>query len=75
MVRKWLKSGFIWKNQRFPTDEGTPQGGIISPTITNMTLDGMETMLHRHYGRPGSTKASKSKVNLVRYADGTPVQA
>ena len=69
MVRKWLKSGFIWKSRLFPTDAGTPQGGIISPTITNMTLDGMETTLRQHFGARGSERARKNKVNLVRYAD------
>ena len=69
MVRKWLKSGFIWKNQLFPTDAGTPQGETISPTITNMTLDGMETTLRQHFGARGSERARKNKVNLVRYAD------
>jgi RNA-directed DNA polymerase len=69
MLKKWLKSGFVWENQLFPTHEGTPQGGIISPTITTMTLDGMETMLRQRFGKRDSTKAAKSKVNLVRYAD------
>ena len=69
MVRKWLKSGFIWKNRLFPTDEGTPQGGTISPTITNMTLDGLEAKLRQHFGARRSERARKNKVNLVRYAD------
>jgi RNA-directed DNA polymerase len=75
MLQKWLKSGFVWKNRLFPTDAGTPQGGIISPTVMNMTLDGMEAMLRRHFGARNSRKAQKNQVNLVRYADGTPVQA
>ena len=42
MLRKWLKAGVIEKNVFHITDEGTPQGGIISPTLANITLDGME---------------------------------
>lgn len=69
ILRKWLKSGFVWKNQWFPTEAGTPQGGIISPTLANMTLDGMERMLRERFGEPKSMKANKNKVNMVRYAD------
>ena len=45
MLGKWLKCGFVFKQQLFPTNEGTPQGGIISPVLANMTLDGMQTLL------------------------------
>lgn len=41
ILRKWLKCGYIFNKQMFPTEEGTPQGGIISPTLANMTLDGL----------------------------------
>ena len=50
VLKKWLESGFVWKNQMFPTEAGTPQGGIISPTLANMTLDGLEPTLLRHFG-------------------------
>ena len=61
--RKWLKAGFIDKNVLHPTEERTPQGGICSPVIANMTLDGLEKLLKKHFSRPGQ------KVNMVRYAD------
>jgi RNA-directed DNA polymerase len=64
ILRKWLKAGFIENNQRFPTPKGTPQGGIISPTIMNMVLDGMETALKKQFPRWKGLK-----VNFVRYAD------
>lgn len=70
VLGKWLKSGFAWKNQMFPTKAGTPQGGIISPTLANMTLDGLEPTLLQHFGiRRSHSEVNKHKVNLVRYAD------
>jgi RNA-directed DNA polymerase len=64
VLQKWLKAGYIDKGTLFPTDTGTPQGGIISPTLMNMTLDGLEAVLRRQYPRNKPTK-----VNLIRYAD------
>jgi len=69
MLRKWLKAGFIETGKLFPTEAGTPQGGIISPTLANMTLDGLEAELATRFGSKGSRLAGKTKVNLVRYAD------
>ena len=69
ILRKWLKSGFKWNGQLFDTETGTPQGGIISPTLANMTLDGMEDLLTECYGAKRSKKAMKNKVGLIRYAD------
>ena len=45
ILRKWLKAGFVYQNELFPTEAGTPQGGIICPVLANMTLDGLEAML------------------------------
>ena len=42
------------------------KGGIISPTLANMVLDGLESQLKRHLG---VTRAKKLKLNVVRYAD------
>ncbi|KRW68002.1 group II intron reverse transcriptase/maturase [Stutzerimonas stutzeri] len=66
ILRKWLKAGVINKGQLQATDAGTPQGGIISPTLANMVLDGLESQLKQHLG---VTRAKKLKVNVVRYAD------
>ena len=60
ILRKWLKAGYIDRKKLFPTEAGTPQGGIISPTLSNMALDGLEKELKPFRGR---------KVNFVRYAD------
>jgi RNA-directed DNA polymerase len=66
ILRKWLKAGVIHKGQLQVTDAGTPQGGIISPTLANLVLDGLESQLKQHLG---VTKAKKLKINVVRYAD------
>ena len=64
ILRKWLKAGFIENKRLFPTPKGTPQGGIISPVIMNMVLDGMETALKKQFPR-----WKGQKVNFIRYAD------
>jgi len=64
ILRKWLKCGYIEKQTRYPTLSGTPQGGIISPTLMNMTLDGLEVLLKKRY-----PKYKGKKVNIIRYAD------
>jgi RNA-directed DNA polymerase len=62
ILQKWLKAGYIDKNVFHESNEGTPQGGIISPTLANMSLDKLEKAVHAAISR-------KDKVNFVRYAD------
>ena len=64
ILQKWLKAGFIEKSLFYVTEEGTPQGGIISPVLANMTLDGLERNLKEKFHKKPSPK-----VNFVRYAD------
>src|ERR1700678_653027 len=45
ILKKWLKAGYVDNRTLFPTGAGTPQGGIISPTLANLTLDGLERFL------------------------------
>jgi len=72
IITKWLKAGFIDKNRFFLTREGTPQGGIISPTLANMVLDGLEAAIYSGVGtrvRTDGCKRNKFKIHFVRYAD------
>ncbi|WP_281647560.1 group II intron reverse transcriptase/maturase [Parendozoicomonas sp. Alg238-R29] len=69
VLRKWLKAGLIESRQLFATETGTPQGGIISPTLANIALDGLEKELEEAFGRSNTKKSYKHKVNYVRYAD------
>jgi RNA-directed DNA polymerase len=62
ILGQWLKAGFMEKGKLFPTNAGTPQGGVISPCLANGALDGIEAMLKT------ITKPT-DKVHMVRYAD------
>ena len=62
ILKKWLKAGYIEKRHLFPTESGTPQGGICSPTLMNSTLNGLENLLNEKF-------KAKQKIHLVRYAD------
>ena len=71
ILEKWLKCGYVETRKLFPTDEGAPQGGTISPTLMNMTLDGLERLLQERF--PTRQKVNGrthfNKLNFVRYAD------
>ena len=69
ILKKWLKAGFMESGSWNPTEAGTPQGGIISPVLANMALDGLEEVLESHFGRKNTKASYKTKVNYVRYAD------
>ena len=62
ILNQWLKSGFIEKGKLYPTEDGTPQGGIISPVLANIALDGLENKLKNAF-------SSHDKVHLIRFAD------
>jgi RNA-directed DNA polymerase len=69
MLRSWLQAGYWEKGRLFPTSEGTPQGGIISPVLANLTLDGMEQAIRSRI------KIRRDQVNFIRYADDFVVTA
>jgi len=62
VLRKWLDAGYVENGIAYPTRKGVPQGGIISPTLANMTLDGLEEAVRCAVPR-------RSRVNFIRYAD------
>lgn len=68
VLRKWLTAGFMEQSVLYPTTDGTPQGGIISPCLANAALDGLERALAERLPRT-SRAGRRAKVNLVRYAD------
>lgn len=67
VLRKWLKAGYFEGNSLFPTESGTPQGGIISPVLANLALDGLQSKLAGLFRTVRDARAAK--VNFVRYAD------
>jgi group II intron reverse transcriptase/maturase len=71
MVKQWLTAGVVEHGHLSPTEEGVPQGGVISPVLLNIALHGMEqaagvryhlTGTHAGWAKPGSPL-------VIRYAD------
>lgn len=73
VLAKWLKAGYVDEGRLFPTEEGTPQGGIISPVLANLVLDGLEDLLGAFYGSRKldghNYRVQRHAVHFVRYAD------
>src|ERR1700746_1426581 len=38
LIKAMLKAGSYGKGQLFPSERGTPQGGVVSPTLSNILL-------------------------------------
>jgi RNA-directed DNA polymerase len=66
VLKQWLKSGVMEQLNYMETDEGTPQGGVISPLLCNIALNGIEK--HIKKANP-LVKGISAGVNVIRYAD------
>eukprot|EP01026_Neomeris_dumetosa_P038036 TRINITY_DN3095_c0_g1_i1.p1 TRINITY_DN3095_c0_g1~~TRINITY_DN3095_c0_g1_i1.p1 ORF type:complete len:672 (+),score=12.30 TRINITY_DN3095_c0_g1_i1:742-2757(+) len=84
LIHKWLKAGYVNKNVFHETDRGSPQGGIISPLLANIVLDGLESEIHIKFRTKKTQKhpffrlttndylpknAPYGRRSFVRYAD------
>jgi RNA-directed DNA polymerase len=67
ILRKWLTAGFMDHSTLYPTEAGTPQGGVASPVLANLALDGLERELRTRFPKPKN--GSNAQVNMVRYCD------
>ena len=72
-IRAWLKAGVMDGKQLFPTSEGTPQGGVISPLLANIALHGMEERIKKAFPKRDTSIKGKrvfyNAAQLIRYAD------
>jgi RNA-directed DNA polymerase len=68
ILQQWLKAGVEDGGRLLAVNAGTPQGGIASPVMANLTLDGLEQRLQQQFGATRILRG-KNKVHLVRYAD------
>ena len=69
-IKAWLKAGVMDGKTLFPTEEGTPQGGVISPLLANIALHGMEERIKQYAETlKGNRSKNKHALTLIRYAD------
>ncbi|WP_409526567.1 group II intron reverse transcriptase/maturase [Nitrincola sp. MINF-07-Sa-05] len=61
ILAQWLAAGYMEEGSVYPTQAGTPQGGIASPVLANMALDGLEVVAQQ--------AARNQKINVIKYAD------
>ena len=65
LIRQWLKCGVMEDGRIRSTVTGTPQGGVISPLLANIYLDGLD----RAWRVKRMSKREGHNAHLVRYAD------
>ncbi len=72
-IRAWLKAGVMNGKSLFPTSEGTPQGGVLSPLLANIALHGMENRIEQAFPKKQPVREGKRitipSPTLIRYAD------
>src|SRR5665647_663127 len=71
LIAEWLKAGVVEKGRFAPTEEGTPQGGVVSPLLLNIALHGMESAAGVRYQNTGihAGETVRASPVLIRYAD------
>jgi RNA-directed DNA polymerase len=75
-LKAFLKAGYVYEGELYPTEQGTPQGGIISPILANHTLNGMEDRITNAFRRESTgTKRERPKIHVIRYADDIVITA
>jgi RNA-directed DNA polymerase len=67
MVARWLKAGVVEQGRLHRTEDGVPQGGVVSPLLLNIALHGMEQAAGVRYDTNGWVRANSPV--LIRYAD------
>jgi hypothetical protein len=71
-IKQWLKAGVVEREQLTPTEEGAPQGGVISPTLLNVALHGLDEAAGVRYLPDGMRHAGKLEPGtlvVIRHAD------
>ncbi len=72
VIKAWLKAGVMENGTLFPTEEGSPQGGVISPLLANVALHGLETAVRDGFTGTKTTQGKTIynwKPLVIRYAD------
>ncbi|VXD13852.1 RNA-directed DNA polymerase [Planktothrix serta PCC 8927] len=69
-IQVWLRAGYCVGKELFPTHDGTPQGGVISPLLANIALHGMEERVKQYAETlKGHKQNNRESLSLIRYAD------
>jgi RNA-directed DNA polymerase len=70
MVAQWLKAGVVEQGRLHRTEDGVPQGGVVSPLLLNVALHGMEKAAGARYT---AGKYAGWIMQAARQRSGTPM--